>query len=128
MNVLAWRLGPATPASGSRPRASSPSRPSPAPRARRSRWSRAPTTPPPASPPPTSATRRCTACYTPSALVPEVRRLLADGEPFVYAYYDGVDRVAHARGLGEHYDAELRAADRIVADLLEALPRARCWW
>ena len=30
------------------------------------------------------------------------------GEPFVYAYYDGIDRVAHATGLGEHYEAELR--------------------
>jgi hypothetical protein len=61
-------------------------------------------------------------CHTPSALVPEVRRLLAAGEPFVYAYYDGVDRVAHAHGLGELYDAELRAVDRIVSDLVEALP------
>jgi len=60
--------------------------------------------------------------HTPSGMVLEVRELLAAGELFVYAYYDGVDRVAHARGLGEHYDAELRAVDRIVADLLDALP------
>ncbi|HVX22908.1 MAG TPA: alkaline phosphatase family protein [Acidimicrobiales bacterium] len=59
---------------------------------------------------------------TPSGLVVEVRRLLAGGAPFVYAYYDGIDRVAHAHGLGDHYDAELRAADRLVADLLDALP------
>jgi Type I phosphodiesterase / nucleotide pyrophosphatase len=59
---------------------------------------------------------------TPSELVPEVRSLLGAGEGFVYAYYDGIDRVAHARGLDDHYDAELRAADRMVADLLEALP------
>lgn len=59
---------------------------------------------------------------TPSGLAVEVRRLLAAGEPLVYAYYDGVDRVAHARGLGEHYDAELRAADRLVADVLDVLP------
>lgn len=57
-----------------------------------------------------------------STLVVEVRRLLADGEQFVYAYYDGIDRVAHPFGLGEHYDAELRAADALVADLLDALP------
>ena len=44
------------------------------------------------------------------------------GEPFVYAYYDGIDKVAHEYGLGEYYDAELVAADRLVADLLEALP------
>ena len=59
---------------------------------------------------------------TASSLVVEVRRLLRDGEPFVYAYYDGVDKVAHAHGLGEHYDEELRTVDRLVADLVAALP------
>jgi hypothetical protein len=57
-----------------------------------------------------------------SSLVVEVRRLLAEGEPFVYAYYDGVDKVAHERGLGEHFDAELAFADRLVAELLDTLP------
>ena len=42
----------------------------------------------------------------PSTLVSTVGQLLADGEPFVYAYYDGVDKVAHEYGLGRHYDAE----------------------
>jgi len=60
--------------------------------------------------------------YTPSGLTVEVRRAVAAGAPFVYAYYDGIDRVAHARGLGEHYDAELATADRLVADVLDALP------
>jgi hypothetical protein len=59
----------------------------------------------------------------PSTLVTEVRRLTARGEPFVYAYYEGIDKVSHEYGLGEHYDAELRAVDRLVADLLEVLPR-----
>lgn len=58
----------------------------------------------------------------PSALVVEVRRLLRQDEPFVYAYYDGVDKVAHERGFGEHYDAELIAVDRLIADLAHALP------
>jgi len=58
----------------------------------------------------------------PSALPVEVRRLLGQGEPFVYAYYDGVDKVAHERGFGEHYDAELIATDRLVADVADALP------
>ena len=31
----------------------------------------------------------------PSNLAVEVRRLLASGEPFVYAYYDGIDNIAH---------------------------------
>jgi hypothetical protein len=30
--------------------------------------------------------------------------------------------VAHEYGLGEHYDAELASADRLVADVAEALP------
>jgi predicted AlkP superfamily pyrophosphatase or phosphodiesterase len=58
----------------------------------------------------------------PSSLVVEVRRLLAAGEPFVYAYYEGIDKVAHEYGLDEHYEAELGAADRLVADLLTVLP------
>jgi hypothetical protein len=60
--------------------------------------------------------------HTPSGVVVEVRRLLERGERFVYAYYDGIDRVSHACGLTERYDAELRAADRLVADLLAELP------
>ncbi len=59
--------------------------------------------------------------HTASGLVVEVGRLVDAGSPFVYAYYDGIDKVAHATGLGEHYDAELAAADRLVADLLERL-------
>lgn len=59
---------------------------------------------------------------TPSSLVVEVQRLLAEGERFVYAYYDGIDKIAHERGFGAHYDAELRFVDRLVADLLDALP------
>ncbi len=58
----------------------------------------------------------------PSSLSVEVGRLLRDGEPFVYAYYDGIDKVAHGAGLGAHYDAELRAVDRMVADLVAELP------
>ena len=51
-----------------------------------------------------------------------IRQLLAAGEPLVYAYYDGLDKVAHERGLGDYYDAELRACDRLVADVIESLP------
>jgi predicted AlkP superfamily pyrophosphatase or phosphodiesterase len=52
----------------------------------------------------------------------QVRRALDRGARFVYAYYDGVDRAAHAHGLEEIYEAELRAADRMVADVLDMLP------
>ncbi|MCY4176367.1 MAG: alkaline phosphatase family protein [Acidimicrobiaceae bacterium] len=58
-----------------------------------------------------------------SSLVVEVRRLLTQGESFVYAYYEGPDVAAHDHGFGEHYDAELRACDQLMADLLTAVPR-----
>src|SRR3712207_4504097 len=43
----------------------------------------------------------------PSTLVTEVAGFTHTNEPFVYAYYDGVDKVSHEYGLGPHYDAEL---------------------
>jgi hypothetical protein len=57
-----------------------------------------------------------------SSLPLEVGRLLAAGEPLIYAYYDGIDKVAHSSGIGELYDAELVAVDRLVADVVERLP------
>lgn len=59
--------------------------------------------------------------HTPAGLVTGVRKLLAEGHRFVWAYYEGIDKVAHARGLGDYYDDELRATDRLVGDLLGAL-------
>lgn len=58
-----------------------------------------------------------------SSLAVDVQHLLVRGEPFVYCYYDGVDKIAHERGFGEYYDAELAAADRIVSDIAAVLPR-----
>jgi hypothetical protein len=60
--------------------------------------------------------------HTPAGLVTAVRELLTGGSPFVYAYYEGIDKVAHAQGLGQYYDDELRAVDRLVGDVLEVLP------
>ena len=60
--------------------------------------------------------------YTPAGLVTGVRRQLAAGSPFVYAYYEGIDKIAHAEGLGEHFEDELRAVDRLVGDVLGVLP------
>jgi len=57
-----------------------------------------------------------------STMVASVGALLADRAPFVYAYYDGVDKVAHEFGLGSLYDAEVIAADRLVADVIDVLP------
>ncbi len=60
---------------------------------------------------------------TMSAIAVQVRQAIAAGEPFVYAYYDGIDKTAHLRGFSEFYDAELVACDKMVADLMMALPR-----
>ncbi len=59
---------------------------------------------------------------TPALLVHETVRLVEEGEPVVYAYYDGIDKVAHEYGLGSEYDAELRFVDQLVAAMLDALP------
>jgi hypothetical protein len=59
----------------------------------------------------------------PSNIPVQVRRLVDAGERFVYAYYDGIDKVAHEFGLLDgFFGAELRAADRLFGDLLDALP------
>lgn len=57
-----------------------------------------------------------------SSLAVEVRALLAGGEEFVYAYWDGIDKIAHIAGLGAHYDAELAATDAMVAGVAATLP------
>lgn len=60
---------------------------------------------------------------TTATLVEHVRQLVAAGEPLVYAYYDGVDKVAHEYGLENgFFPAELAAADRLVGALLDVLP------
>lgn len=60
---------------------------------------------------------------TTGVLVEHCRRLVAAGETFVYAYYDGVDKVAHEYGLRNgFFDVELASADRLVGDLLAVLP------
>lgn len=57
-----------------------------------------------------------------SGIPVEVAIQLRAGERFVYAYYGGVDKIAHERGFGDFYDAEVHTADRLVADLLDVLP------
>jgi len=58
----------------------------------------------------------------PSTLVVEIAGAVSADEPFVYAYYDGIDKVSHEYGLAEHYDAELAWVDRMVGDVLSVLP------
>jgi hypothetical protein len=57
-----------------------------------------------------------------SSIAVEARRQVEAGERFVYCYYGGIDKIAHERGFGPYYEAELRYADALVADLLAALP------
>jgi hypothetical protein len=59
---------------------------------------------------------------TVATLVTEIERLLHESEPFIYGYYDGLDKVAHEYGLGQHFTAELTFVDRVVDYLLSRLP------
>lgn len=60
-----------------------------------------------------------------STLVEHARRQVAAGERFVYAYYPGVDSVAHQFGLhDEYFAAELRFVDELVGRLLDSLPES----
>lgn len=65
---------------------------------------------------------RFTGYRTLGTLTSEVVRLARAGEPFVYAYYEGLDKVSHEYGLGASYDEELRWIDHLVATLLDQLP------
>jgi hypothetical protein len=58
----------------------------------------------------------------PSTLIAEINHQLSLGEPFVYAYYDGIDKVAHEYGLSHFYDTELVFVDRMVEYLVQELP------
>ena len=126
LNILRWNSP-----RGDCPQAV-PARAGPAPRRRSPatarRSSPGPSSPRPASPAPTCGGARFCGYRVTSTLVHHVAELARRGEPFIYAYYEGIDKVAHEYGLGPVYDAELQAADRLVGDLLSALPAgARCW-
>jgi hypothetical protein len=57
-----------------------------------------------------------------SSIVAQCANLISSGEKFVYAYYDGVDKIAHERGFGAYYDSEIAATDWLVESLLNTLP------
>jgi hypothetical protein len=60
---------------------------------------------------------------TTAVLVEHVKAQVQAGAPFVYAYYPGVDEVAHAYGLhAPFYPSELAFVDRLVGELRDALP------
>lgn len=60
--------------------------------------------------------------YLESSIRVEIRRLTGKGETFVYAYWDGIDKIAHIAGLGELYEAELAATDALVGAIAQELP------
>lgn len=61
--------------------------------------------------------------YSALSSVPvEIWRRARAGDQFIYAYYDGLDRVAHYNGLQEHYEAELYTVDRLIRDTMAGLP------
>jgi predicted AlkP superfamily pyrophosphatase or phosphodiesterase len=64
---------------------------------------------------------RFTPYRTLGTLTAEIGRLSRGGEPFVYGYYEGLDKVSHEYGLGEQYDEELRWIDHLVEAVLDAL-------
>ncbi len=57
-----------------------------------------------------------------TGLVARVVEAFAGGEPFVYAYWDDIDRTAHEFGLADRYEEELAACDAMVGELAERLP------
>lgn len=65
---------------------------------------------------------RFTPYGTVSTLMFEISEAVRAGESFVYAYYDGLDRVGHERGHGPAFDAEYRFVDRLVAEIRSQLP------
>lgn len=61
--------------------------------------------------------------HTTVGLVEQCVRAVDAGEPFVYAYYPGIDAIAHEFGLRNGVFArELAFADRLVGELVDALP------
>ncbi|HWS46911.1 MAG TPA: alkaline phosphatase family protein [Acidimicrobiia bacterium] len=65
--------------------------------------------------------------HTTATLVEHCVRCVSAGNRFVYAYYAGVDTVAHEFGVHDSaYRRELGHADRLVAELRDALPEQAC--
>jgi len=61
--------------------------------------------------------------HTTATLVEHCVRCVDEGAPLVYAYYPGVDTVAHEFGLRDRtYRRELADTDRLVRELVDALP------
>ena len=57
-----------------------------------------------------------------SAIAVEIGEQVRAGRKFVYAYYDGLDSVAHDKGFGGFYDGELETVDYLVKSIISVLP------
>jgi Type I phosphodiesterase / nucleotide pyrophosphatase len=67
---------------------------------------------------------RLTGWHTVAGLVEQCLRAVDAGEKFVYAYYPGVDTIAHEFGLHDRvFTRELAFVDTFVCELLDALPK-----
>ena len=60
--------------------------------------------------------------WSPATLVTEIADQVRTGSPFVYAYYDGLDKVAHVHGMQRHYLDELKFVDALVERIVDELP------
>jgi len=61
--------------------------------------------------------------HTVAGLIEQCVRAVDAGERFVYAYYPGVDTIAHEYGLHDGaFARELGFVDRLVAELIDSLP------
>ncbi len=61
--------------------------------------------------------------HTVAGLIEQCARAVETGERFVYAYYPGVDTIAHEYGLHDRaFTRELGFVDRLVGELIDALP------
>jgi len=55
-------------------------------------------------------------------LVEKSLELLQRPEPFVYVYWDGIDRTGHEFGLGDRYEEELADCDLMISEILNRAP------
>lgn len=60
--------------------------------------------------------------WSPATLVTEIADQVKTGAPLVYAYYDGLDMIAHVHGLGRHYLDELKFVDALVERIAAEVP------
>ncbi|MDP7066020.1 MAG: alkaline phosphatase family protein [Acidimicrobiales bacterium] len=60
--------------------------------------------------------------WSPATLVTEITHQVRLGVSFVYAYYDGLDKVGHVHGLEDHYLDELKFVDALVERIVQELP------